>query len=69
MIDQQELQYRIQSYLCAGGLFNPEMMEHNKVRDLIMDCRDFISQASANCSAIAHDPVPGRSSDCPAEDS
>lgn len=30
---------RITNYLSNGGLFNPEMMEHNKVRELIMDCR------------------------------
>ena len=30
---------RIQNYLGKGGLFNPEMMEHEKVRDLLVDCR------------------------------
>lgn len=30
---------RISSYLGNGGLFNPEMMEHDKVRDLLIDCR------------------------------
>lgn len=34
---------RIQEYLQAGGLFNPEAMDHNKVRDLILDCREVIS--------------------------
>ncbi len=34
---------RISEYLQLGGLFNPEMMEHEKVRDLIMACRDEIS--------------------------
>lgn len=37
-----ELLARIQNYLGNGGLFNPEMMEHEKVRDLIMDCRSYI---------------------------
>ena len=41
--EQQELVGRIQSYLGNGGFFNPEMMEHDKVRDLIMDCRDYIT--------------------------
>ncbi len=36
---------RIQNYLEVGGLFNPEMMEHDKVRDLIIDCRDYISKS------------------------
>lgn len=39
---QEELISRIKSYLGNGGLFNPEMMEHDKVRDLIIDCREFI---------------------------
>ena len=30
---------RIQDYMENGGLMNPEMMEHMKVRDLIMECR------------------------------
>ena len=37
-----EILGRIGNYLTAGGLFNPEMMEHDKVRDLIMDCRELI---------------------------
>lgn len=39
----QELLYRIQDYLVSGGLFNPEMMEHEKVRNLIMDCRELLT--------------------------
>ena len=39
-----ELVARITEYLVAGGLFNPEMMEHEKVRDLLMDCRDALTQ-------------------------
>jgi len=35
---------RIRGYLGNGGLFNPEMMEHDKVRDLIMACRDEIER-------------------------
>lgn len=35
---------RIQQYLSNGGLFNPELMEHDKVRDLIRDCREEITQ-------------------------
>lgn len=33
---------RITEYLIAGGLFNPELMEHDKVRNLLMDARDYI---------------------------
>jgi hypothetical protein len=32
-----DLEKRVQDYLTNGGLFNPEMMEHDKVRELIMD--------------------------------
>lgn len=31
---------RITGYLCLGGFFNPELMDHEKVRVLLMDCRD-----------------------------
>lgn len=30
---------RITEYLGSGGFFNPEAMEHDKVRELLMDCR------------------------------
>jgi hypothetical protein len=30
---------RITEYLEKGGLFNPELMEHCLVRDLLIDCR------------------------------
>ena len=33
---------RITEYLSSGGLFNPELMNHDKVRDLCMDARDEI---------------------------
>lgn len=34
-----KLASRITNYLGNGGFWNPEMMEHDKVRDLLMDCR------------------------------
>lgn len=36
---------RITEYLSAGGLFNPELMDHEKVRDLLIDARDVIEIA------------------------
>ena len=33
---------RINDYLSCGGLFNPELMEHEKVRALLLDCREEI---------------------------
>jgi len=44
---------RIQSYLSNGGLFNPEAMEHDKVRDLIMDCREEIERLVKKCDKQA----------------
>ncbi len=40
---RKQLLARIQNYLECGGLFNPELMEHEKVRDLIMDLRKYLS--------------------------
>lgn len=36
--------HRIQDYLANGGLFNPESMDHEKVSELIRDCRDYIKE-------------------------
>jgi hypothetical protein len=33
---------RVKNYLEVGGLFNPEMMDHDKVRTLIMDLGKYI---------------------------
>lgn len=41
---RQELSARITYYLSLGGLFNPELMEHQKVRDLLIDIRDFLDE-------------------------
>lgn len=30
----------INEYLATGGLFNPELMEHKKVRDMLIHIRD-----------------------------
>ena len=39
---RQEVLYKIQEYFMVGGLFNPELMDHDKVSELIKDCRDVI---------------------------
>ncbi len=33
---------RITNYLALGGMFNPELANHDAVRDLLIDCRDRI---------------------------
>ena len=37
----------IAEYLSMGGLFNPEMMEHDTVRNLIIECRAEITSLRA----------------------
>jgi hypothetical protein len=33
---------KIQNYLSNGGLFNPELMDHENVRDMIIEIRDYL---------------------------
>jgi len=42
MNERIQLLQRIQNYLEMGGLWNPECMEHDKVRELIMDVRSYL---------------------------
>lgn len=44
---------KITEYLVAGGLFNPELMEHDKVRDLLMECRSEIERLMIKCDKQA----------------
>ena len=39
----EELIARLDEYFQLGGLFNPEAMEQDKVRDLLRDCRSALS--------------------------
>lgn len=43
----------IQEYLGNGGFFNPEMMDHAKVRDLILDIRDELDRLTKKCDTQA----------------
>ena len=52
--------WRINQYLQLGGLFNPEMMEHDKVRDLLMDCRTEITRLRA--LSLPREPTPSHAS-------
>src|SRR5690242_9959789 len=45
------LRARITQYLCNGGLFNPELADHNVVRDLLRDCRDALEAAGVGLPA------------------
>lgn len=44
----EEITERITEYLSVGGLFNPEMMNHDKVRDILIDCRDALTSLLSN---------------------
>lgn len=46
---------RIKEYLLNGGTFNPEMMEHDKVRELILDCRTALVATTVLLEAIEVD--------------
>jgi phage shock protein A len=39
-----DLATRITDYLLGGGLFNPELANHDAVRDLLIDCRARIEE-------------------------
>ena len=42
---------RITEYLSSGGLFNPEHMDHEKVRDLLIACREELNRRSDSALA------------------
>lgn len=51
MKSPDEILATIHSYLGNGGLFNPELMDHDKVRELIIDCRTVITALNTNSFA------------------
>lgn len=44
---------RIGDYLSGGGLFNPELANHDAVSDLLMDCRDEVDRLRKGLEEIA----------------
>lgn len=46
-----ELVTRITGYLASGGLFNPEMAIHERIRDLLIDCREALSEPDPSSEA------------------
>lgn len=44
---------RITAYLVGGGLFNPELANHDAVRDLLIDARDALNCLSEGNRRIA----------------
>lgn len=47
---------RITNYLGNGGLWNPEMMDHDKVRDLLLDCREVLLAGANSREAVIDEP-------------
>lgn len=40
----KQLSTKISAYLKTGGLFNPELADHNAVRDLLIECREILDE-------------------------
>jgi len=47
------VEMRITDYLCSGGLFNPELANHDAVRDLLIDARDALTAERERADALA----------------
>lgn len=43
---------RTDAYLMMGGIFNPELAEHDAVYYLVMDCRDEITQLRGEVESL-----------------
>lgn len=52
-LDSKKLVTEIKEYLQVGGLFNPEMIDHQKVRDLLIRCLDYVEP-----TVYQHDCMP-----------
>lgn len=46
------LEKRIKDYFMKGGLFNPEQMDHEKVRQLLLDCREGLASVREKVEAL-----------------
>jgi hypothetical protein len=43
----------INNYLQCGGMFNPEHMEHHKVSDMLLKCREELERLVSKCDRQA----------------
>lgn len=43
---------KINNYLQVGGMFNPELMEHHKVSDLLLECREELIKAESDIECM-----------------
>lgn len=44
MESNQDIVQKINDYLFMGGLFNPELANHEEVRDLLISIRDYMDK-------------------------
>lgn len=44
---------KINNYLQMGGMFNPELIEHHKVSDLLLECRNELERLAEKCDKQA----------------
>ena len=57
MTRTERLKERIDEYLQSGGLWNPDLMEHDKVRELLIDCRETLAAQDVEKVADNDEPV------------
>ena len=50
-MERTEILASIQNYLSNGGLFNPELIGNNKIRDLLIDVRNHLKYPKPNYAA------------------
>ena len=50
---EMEVEERITAYLVGGGLFNPELANHDAVRDLLRDTQTRLAALRAERDALA----------------
>jgi hypothetical protein len=43
-MEKQKLIDEITDYLCSGGLFNPELANHESVKDLLIEIREYLNE-------------------------
>ena len=44
---------KITEYLSVGGMFNPGLMDHDKVRDMLLECRTELKRLVTKCDKQA----------------
>lgn len=60
----EELVGRIDDYLCGGGLFNPELANHDEVRNLLMDCRTQLQKTKDTTEIVGGEVVSDTCPEC-----